>query len=613
MMRLNRLTRSLAAAAALVLLSAVSLAAAETVTLQDVQYLEENSPTLEQAGSHAVVWQRTVHFLTDEDGRAVKDVRLIVLADSSMPFDWLQNQLIVPAGGELVVDQATCFDLESSAGTQEDIPLRSGAEQGGVAWMNWPHWVDGTRVIVLSYRQIGPAGRPASGMVWLGEPYPVREGEIAIRLSTDQELYYNSSLGQSPAISDEKPYFWYRWYYAQQPARRGSYGLIDRSDPYLVLSLTSGTNRIAEAMQSAESQPAENLPGAIRPFSASDTPQQIVQELDAAWKDSRIHMSGAEVARDPKDRQFPLTDPEMAAAACARLRQGGFDAHIWWQSPMGIQKDMPDAPEVLYRPALSVKAPGQSKAWFYFPGGTSDPGRQPEALDGRYLFGVKSSAKPKGKSSGKVIPRYMKAGSFVNMRLTAVWDLNAQNDGTVSGTATFIVRRPWPSIVFPNGAAKNGLQNFSSLGDWYHGTPLDISTEPDGSVKVKFAVSKKSAVPAEKGLMVSLPSLELPAFDQLRALSGQVGLKFPFVMEQSYTVKIPGKMHPMVLPNRGSQVLPGAEYSVTQRFNRVQNAVTSQEKIIVKTTEVDSSWAEQFYKLLGLWGLWKNNSLALVL
>lgn len=586
----------------------LSSAWALPLTSKDITQLIQQSPTLEEfSGEQAVIWRRELVYALQPDGTMMRRTGLVILASDKMPTGWLEQAMAQPRGGRVEVEQATIFNPLNPE-QQENIAVTAPAT--GAVNLKIPQ-ATGERIIVLSYRQYFPEPQKLEGMVWLGDRYAIWEGSIRVRLTADQQLYYQSSNRKEPAItSDEAPYQWLEWFYSNEPAHRGSEGMIDNADAFLLFSIEQGLHDVMRVATVWNEASWGKAPAGWN-ITVKTPREEIVKVLDRLWL-SPQHVDSNESYRFAASASDRLTDGEMMSAMASWLRASGFTAKLWWQSVTPLTKEMPDAPSALFRPALAISVPGAKSPWYYMPLVTDTSSSIPSAMEGRTLYNVTESQ--------KVLKRTFSAGRTAKNRLTAQWELSLTQDGLLTGRLNLLIRKAWMplfSSLLSSLSEQDGLKAQASfvlegLNDWYNGEEVQVTHLKDGGISLSFPLSRQVGILADRGMMLNLPSISPRAFNALGRIDGQFAMKFPFVLEQNYSVKIPRTLKPLALPSTMNQGGHIASYESQQRFNPVKDVLTGTEKFVVSQTGIDANTVAAFKNLHRLWGQWSMVSLALV-
>ena len=201
-------------------------------------------------------------------------------------------------------------------------------------------------------------------------------------------------------------------------------------------------------------------------------------------------------------------------------------------------------------------------------------------------------------------------------RLSMTWDLDVSADCVVSGTLDLRIRNGW-------------VEQFEGLEDWDREHVLklldglvgwiDFSQEPQleplggQGLRVVLKVKARAGIQAPGGgMMVGLPRVTPAPLLRLHDVTSSSVLKFPFVVNQDYSVKLPAGYRLLGTPYRVGQNSAVSSYSSQYRLNLRKNALEGGEKLIQSGVRVDADFIDGFKRVLETWGTWGRENLTLV-
>ncbi len=599
--------------AALAVMTPLREAAALPLTSEQIAQMVQECPTLEEYDDTlALVWHRDAVYSQEADGSMLRQLRLILLADPEMDTSWLQSLLFVPAGGRLELEQAAIFDPFTAHKIADLQPRRGDWAQRGWMELDFPPQSE-VHVIVLSFRQYFPYQGEVNDLIWFGTAYPLWEGSIRVRLSADRELYQYCSTGEEAAVHDEGPFRWYEWYYFKQPANRGAEGLLDSSDPFVLFSTAQGPQAVYDAMTVLDSFDWPQAPQEYRQMIAgkrgSEALQAAVEMIDQFWRSHyRLRENYSNLWRlgNQAAQGAPWTTWEAIYMLAAWLRSENWNAEVWTQTVVPMEKDVPSSAAVMVRPALMLTQPGGRKGWYYVPGTAGEPGKIPISLRSRTLYRPSTSQRLRKRSFG--------GNKTAKNRISMVWDLRASSEGDLEGSLTVRVRNAWTQVMdnLAEASPREVLELLPGLRGWYAGQEPELKPLRGDGFQLTIPIKARSGIPGGPGLLIGLPSVLPEPFLDLTRIQGRATLKFPFVVEQDYRIVMPKGYSPLSLPRASDQGGYLGTYTTAFHYNPRRSLLEINEKFVMTGTSIDAIYVDSFKRLISYWGQWRASNLALV-
>ncbi len=590
------------------LIAAIGLpvrAPALPLTSADISKMVQECPSLEEyRGAPAVIWDRKQLYTQDSQKRAVKASSYVILCGPTANLGWLEDQLVAPSGGRIELEQAAIFDPITSMQLHQLSCSPDELARGRIVF-DMPH-VDDVYVFVLSYRQVYAEPDVMEDIAWLSSEYPTWEGSVQIRVDKGQEVIYEASTNDEPTTQEDVTFRRYGWFYFNQPANRGVRGMVESSDPYIVFSTKKGPATAVDAMNDLASRKWPSIPAAYIQSGGSARDDDL-KTVEKFWfSDSRLTGGGTWRSADIIPENGPWTTWEAVHLAAAWLEKRGWKAEVWFQHVLPQSRESISCAAGLERPVLYLIEPGGKKGWYYVPGQPTEPGKIPVSLRGKTLYSA----------TAKKLRRRSVAGTRMGKnRLSLTWDLDVNADCMVEGTLDLRVRSSWVEMFEPLLEGRRNL--IYSLLDGIEGW-IDIEKEPKitpiGSqgFKIILPVKARSGIEESRGLMIGLPSVTPGPLLRLYDVQTSAVLKFPFVVEQSYSVKLPRGYRVLAAPLKQEQVSMVSSYTSQYHVNMRKNFIEGEEKLIQNDIRVDAPYLSGYKRILDMWGSWKNNNLALV-
>ena len=580
-------------------------AAALPLESSDIAAMVQECPSLDEyKNDPAVIWSRKQLYTQDSRRRTVKTTSYVILCGASAKLDWLESQMIAPAGGSVELEQAAIFDPGTSKLVQ-NIPVdRDELAHGRIVLKPQP--LPDEYVFVLSYRQTFPDPDVMEDIAWISTDFPTWEGSVQVRIDKNQELLYESGTNAEPTIDADNNFRRYGWFYFKQPATRGMRGMVDSSDPYVMFSLQRGPASEIAMMNDLASRKWGPIPAEY--VEAGTGTEADLKTVARFWRSkSRIRAAGIWRSADAVPAEGPWTTWEAAYVAAQWLQQRGWKAEVWFQHVTPQTKESLSCPEAFQSPTLLLTEPKGRKAWYFVPGQPVEPGKVPVTLRGKALYAAGAKRLRKRSVGGSRLEKN---------RLSIFWKLNVAADCTVSGTLDLRIRNSWVDQF--DGLDSWDKDRVLTLLDGLEGW-VDLNEEPKvdslggQGVRIVMNVRARSGIQAPQGgLLIGLPSVIPGPLLRLHDISSSAVLKFPFVVTQDYSVNLPSEYRALSTPYKQDQGSYVSSYSSQYRINTRKNDLEGGEKLLQNGIRVDADALPGFKRIIEMWGTWRSANLTLV-
>jgi len=98
---------------------------------------------------------------------------------------------------------------------------------------------------------------------------------------------------------------------------------------------------------------------------------------------------------------------------------------------------------------------------------------------------------------------------------------------------------------------------------------------------------------------------------ELGRTSGEYRMRFPFVMEQSFILKLPPKSDVVMMPSTVNRALDRVKYEESVYNNRRRNTLTAGAKIVLSTDAVSDSVGRSLAESVQRWMAYASRTLPL--
>lgn len=554
----------------------------------EVRRLNKEAPSLDSFhGAEALVWLANDDYRMRNDGAMEHSRFRVVMIGETVPAELADTRILVPYGGSVEIIDASWYNpmtamKEGSLNVSEET-LAGGA---AVKRVSIPDSVAG-RVVVIAFREVNPGKYGVDGVVPMAGAMPRWEQNLTVEADAGQELFWTGRDVSEPLRSKDGETTRYKWTVMNQQPWHGE-GFVVYKRPYVAFGTKKGAaNALAVAEGGSAAMKAPPLPAfagsgdknknGLRLMSWIAEPSRTLQGYPQNW----VRHS------DEIPAQGPWTRWEQTIILDKWLRAIGWDSEIWWKAADILKDDTPAAGDIFVAPVLRVSSQTDAKKKVYYQAGQASAfGTTVPGVSGATLFRVNGK--------GAVEKKTVSAGSASDHRLSMLWKLRLNDDGTASGTLDVTAKGGWTEL-FSDGQLpdKKGLGDFLLRGINFAlpGLTLDPKTvTPSGAgYLMQFNVTCAPGIVHGGNLLLRLPGGVPQRLGDMIGQESEYTFSFPFIIEQSVRMKMPHGYRLVQQPsvvNRGEGTKAVLKQSVTHWPKKAELLADS--IWAVKTRDVDT-------------------------
>lgn len=528
-MRLRRLL-----AAWLLLIAALALPAAA----QDGEVPEYSVARMRQLNpdfttypdAQGIVWLRREVFGRGDKGGMERTHLWVILGRRGLDDRWLTWRIPDPAGGRAEVLQACVYSFDTGEKLRDVTPTVEGGLQT-VSFRDLPE----PFILAIAWRDVAPDALAFEDLVWLQESLPVWESNVEVHLLPSQSVVFRAFPQElEPEVRRTPQEAVYSWRVINA-APFESKGLVRSRRSGLAFSMRRERAGLIRLMRSDAGE-LPNAPDAARAGFRRSAEEGVKGLLNWLFLQPELHLPDGTRRKVPD--VAPWTRNEKLLLAKAWLAQEGVDAPIRWRLPVEPEEEPPLSRELLQDALLELPAfHGKQRtrdSVFYdmsapFDGGSS------VSLQGERVFGLSVD----GSLSRKEVPVSRAAAN----RLFAAMELKMDEQGRLTGAVRLLLRGAWISFLLPQQSPAETEARAALLElfpDLRHYEDVQCRRSGEG-LELSFALKEKPGVAGIGGSgLLAVPPAFLPkAFSALGGQSGPLELRFPFVLEQRWTIGLP--------------------------------------------------------------------------
>jgi hypothetical protein len=523
-----------AALAAMLVLSFASASFAWNAS-DEVRRLNKEVPSSDSfKGAPAVVWQRNSDIKTLADGSMETTRYTIVMMGEMIPESWQLIKQPVPAGGKLEITEAAIYNpmtgLSEGKLSVTDEKLAGGAD---VKVIRTPNSAAG-RAVVLVEKETRPKRLGVDETIEMAGPLPIWEQIVTVTVPDGSELYWFGNNIKSPTSTKSGSTRTYKWTVTNQEAWYGE-GFIVNQRPAVSFSLKKG---LAENLTQMEKEAAD-VPSIPLPSVASDSDKSKAGLNLMEWiADPARTLTGYPKNWKRPAEQIPANGPwtpwEQTLLLNKWLKALGWESDVWWQSLSALGADSAASSTVWNAPVLELSS-GSGKKVFYEAGQAADYGVVSPALGGTMVYRHKADG---------YFEKKLSTGSAGGNRLSLLWILKLDENGTANGTLSVNVTGGWTGL-FSNGLlpSSQGLDKFlfEKINFALPGLVLSspsVKQLPTG-YKLDFNVACTPGIVFGKNMLLRLPGGIPMSVGEMINKGSEYTFRFPFSIDQKVRMSMP--------------------------------------------------------------------------
>ena len=528
----TRLCRLLAAW--LLLTAALALPAAA----QDGEVLEYSVARMRQLNpdfttypdAQGIVWLRREVFARSDKGGVERTHLWVILGRKGLDDRWLTWRIPDPAGGRAEVLQACVYSFDTGEKLRDVTPVDEDGLRA-VSFRDLPE----PFILAIAWRDVTPDALAFEDLVWLQESLPVWESNVEVHLPPSQSIVFRAFPQElEPEVRRTPQGSVYSWRVVNA-APFESKGLVRSRRSGLAFSMRRERAGLVRLMRS-DADELPNAPDAAKTGFRRSAEEGVKGLLNWLFLQPELHLPDGTPRKVPD--AAPWTRNEKLLLAKAWLAQEGVDAPMRWRLPVEPEEEPPLSRELLQDALLEVPAfHGKQRtrdSVFYdmsepFDGGSS------ASLQGERVFGLSAD--------GSLLRKEVPVSRAAANRLFAAMELKMDEQGRLTGAVRLLLRGAWISFLLPQQSPAETEARAALLElfpDLRHYEDVQCRRSGEG-LELSFALKEKPGVAGIGGSgLLAVPPAFLPkAFSALGGQSGPLELRFPFVLEQRWTIGLP--------------------------------------------------------------------------
>lgn len=541
--------------------------------------IQESPGFYDHPRSDGIIWLRDLRYSLGADGSMERLTTRVILARKGIDARWTRWEIPVPEKGRVEVLDAGLYDPGSGRLLAPVLPRETVRDGLPVVDILFPDLQE-EFIMVFSVREVFPKRLFMDDFVWMYHELPQWEQRVTVDVPQDMPFVIGSSgVGQFKkervGTVDR-----YTWSIVNTPAWSDRTLLSDVRG-YIAFSMRKGTDALAKKLFDAERAVVPDAPAAVRSLLSKGDREKRISSL-MAWLNEAPELADGvapSLVRNPVPAEGPWTMWEKVLLLNRWAQAPDWQSRILWFSAYTFGDETPATPAAILRPAVEFTAKGSTPVYVDLLQGTFS-GETSLSLRGRPLYAL---------GGMKLEPVRVSSGSAEDHRLSIEWRLDLDTAGALSGDVHVFVRKGWADFFFPSGRTDEEMVHrlASEL------FPSLTSAPGIGAVKpikygwqVTFPVVLKQSIVSGGSMLVPYPASYPVWLTESLQQTEEFGLRFPFILEQSFAIKLPPRWAPVMLPFKLERPFGKVRYGESVTMNRTRNTLSGEAKIVLSTSRI---------------------------
>jgi hypothetical protein len=567
--------------------------------------IQECPSFVDYPGSSGVIWLRDLRYSLGADGAMTRNSTYVILARRGIDDSWTRWIFPVPEdGGSVDVLSAALYDPGSGRIIAPVLPRKSDA--GGVSSVEvlFPD-IQEEFIITLSIREVFPRRLSVDDFLWVNETLPTWELMVTADIPGGSELAVASKGVAEPrreTIGAVERYFWHDVNSSRWTART----LRGDARSYIAFSTRKGSEPLARMLLAYENTLVPPPPLSLSSVLKQQNKLRAGNAL-IAWMNAAPAFRGnfpASFVRSTIPEDGPWSSWEKVLLLSRWIRNAGWESTVHWLTAHALDDSMPATLGSILRPVLELNLPGISP-FFLDLEQRQTAGETPPSLWGKHIY---------TSSGNRLAGRIVGGSSAAEHRLSVTWNLDLDSGGGASGKVDVFVRNGWSAFFFPGGTPNPETIRILAR-EFFPFMSFTDGSEVLKPIKygwqITFPVSLQNSIVSGGAMLFPFPGSAPAWLSELGRWSGAYRMYFPFVIEQSFTLKLPPRTDIVMMPDPVTRNMDKVRYEESIYHNRRRNTLTAGSKIVLSTDAIHDATGSGLAEAVQRWMSWSAKTLPL--
>ncbi|MCL2767276.1 MAG: hypothetical protein FWE49_00895 [Synergistaceae bacterium] len=530
---------------------------------------------------NGIIWLKQHTYQIDVSGSMSITTAWVILGKSEIDRKWLEWNIPIPKDGDAQIYEASLYDPGSLMQIGRISPQKKIDE-----WHVNFGAVPEEFIIVLSYRQTYARSIAIQGMLWLHESLPIWEQTIIARVEAGRDFEYVTNAEIEPTIISEGNLDIYRWMIVNQmPSSLRSLRTDLKS--WLAFGNRQPLSSFVRLLESYAKMPTPTPPSNVEVWLKKGDMTSFFNWLTAQETDNTIN-----TLREEIPQKAPWSKWEKSIIASSWINRFQSDqCRLFWRLAVDPFQNGFANESIILAPAIEMKR--KNDVFFYEIGQPYEQGVTSLSLIGEALYAPLIGD---NKLEKRVIPP---RGASDN-RLSIVWNLNVEENNTITGSVSMTIRNLWKEFLLFDTDVNSILPEIVKAV-----SGRDINTKSvKGAVEISAPLRPSKIILDTSGTNAII-SLNPPQPDWLRDLAmamAPYSIKFPFSIEAIYAIELPENVKDILLPSQIDRDFGKIKYSEKYEYSKRRRRLNVTARLTFSSTKVDQAMEQDVAFALGRFG-----------
>jgi hypothetical protein len=532
-------------------------------------------------GYDGIIWLKKHTYQIDAGGSMSVTSVWVILGKSEIGKKWLDWKIHIPKGGDAQVFEASLYDPGSLIQIERITPQLKGNE-----WHINFQPVPEEFIIVLSYRETYAHSLAIQGMLWLNENLPIWEHTIIVNVETGRDFEYVTNANIEPQISSKGTYDIYKWMIVNQtPSLSNS--LRTDSRVWLAFGNKQPLSSFIKSLENYAKMAAPKPPSNVEAWLKKGDFTSFFK-----WLQEQEIDDSTDRTREMIPEKAPWSKWEKTIIASSWINRFiSSSSRLFWKLVIDPSKYNFTNGSIVLGPVLELQR--KNETFFYEIGQSFQSGLTSLSLIGETLY----SPSEGGSLEKRVIPP---RGASSN-RLSIIWNLIIEENSTITGSVSLIMRNSWKDFLFSDMSALDILRDIT--GKAAVEKSIKINNIKDG-IEINALLKPNKIILGTSGTNAIIPLIP-PQPDWLRDLGMAIlpySIKFPMTIETNYRINLPANVKDVIPPSPIDRDGGKIKYSEKYKYFKSSRRLEVTTRMTLSSPRIDQSMEQEMAFAVGKLG-----------
>ena len=544
--------------------------------------VRESPGFINYPGHNGIIWLKQHSYQIDTSGAMSVITTWVILGKSGLERKWLEWNIPIPRGGDAQIFEAALYDPVSVTQIDRISPQRKENE-----WHVNFQPAQEEFIIVLSYRQTYARNLIIQDMLWLSEDLPIWEHLIIAMVETGRDFEYVTNTNMEPRITREGNFDVYRWMIVnQRPSMQRS--LRTDSRPWLAFGNRQQLSNFVRLLARYERIPIPAPPSNVEAWLKRGDFSSFFNWLQDQEANNSINI------RDEIPERAPWSNWEKTILASSWINRFNSDTcRLFWRLAIDPSQYGFANESIILGPVIEIK--GRRGIFFYEIGQLYEPGTTSISLAGEELYAPLAE---ENRLERRVVPQ--KAAS--DNRLSVIWNLNIEEDNSITGSVSLIIRHSWRDFLLYGADINDVLTEIIGRAAVMEG--IQMSNVREGiEISAPLRPGRMTLDASGTNAIIQLNPVQPLWLRDLDATLVPYTIKFPMSIEVIYRINLPSNVRDILPPPQVDRDEGTIRYSERYEYFRRSGRLDVTVRLTFSSTRIIEGMEHEVAFALGRFGM----------